>query len=80
MSNKIRFQGTKIESVTPQYGQSQIINEHTHIIENLSFCIDRIFTLPNLELVLVVHSSFNKNYPDLEVYYPPTILTTYLAL
>ena len=42
---KTTTEGTKIESVTSQFGLHQIINEPTHVLENSSSSIDLIFTL-----------------------------------
>ena len=42
-------EGTQVDSLTAFYGLSQIISDPTHILPNLSSCIDLIFTnQPNL--------------------------------
>ena len=44
-------EGISIENITSQFGLHQIINEATHILENLSSWIDLIFTSrPNLSV------------------------------
>ena len=57
--DKTSFEGKTIESITSQFGLYQLINEPTHLLENSSSCIDRIFTL---QLNLVVKS---RVYPSL---------------
>ena len=48
--NKTSFKGKTIESITSQLALYQLINEHTHLLENSSSCIDLIFTSqPNLD-------------------------------
>ena len=39
-SDKITSEGTKIDSLTSQYGLTQLLNEPTHISDNYRFCID----------------------------------------
>ena len=74
------FEGITIESVTSQFGLSQIITEATHILESSSSCIDLIFTTqPNLVVESGVHPSLHPNYHhqivfakfNLRIYYPP---------
>ena len=44
-------EGILIENITSQFGLHEIINEPTHILEDLSSCIELIFTLqPNLSV------------------------------
>ena len=49
--------GTKLEIMASRYGPTQIINEPTHTLEDVSSCVDLIFTSqPNLVLDSGVHS------------------------
>ena len=68
-----------VESITSQFGLHQIINEPTHIVKNLSTCIDLIFTSqPNLSAESGTQPSLHTNchhqifYANfsLEVFYP----------
>ena len=74
--------GVSVESITSQFGLPQIINEHTHILENLSLCIDLIFTLEsNLSVEQETKPSLLHNYHhhiiyikfNLEVSYPSSM-------
>ena len=42
--DKSSLEGDTIDTVTKQYGLHQVIREPTHILDNTSSCIDRIFT------------------------------------
>ena len=56
------IEGSKIDFLISRFGLSQIINEPTHILENLSSCIDLIFTIqPNMVLESGVHHSLHQN-------------------
>ena len=56
------FQGSKIYFLTSSFGFHQIINKPTHILNNSSFCIDKIFTIQlNLVMESDVHSSLHAN-------------------
>ena len=49
--------GTKLEIMASHYGPTQIINEPTHTLEDVSSCVDLIFTSqPNMVLDSGVHS------------------------
>ena len=74
--------GVSVESITSQFGLPQIINEHTHILEHLSLCIDLIFTLEsNLSVEQETKPSLLHNYHhhiiyikfNLEVSYPSSM-------
>ena len=74
------FERITIESVTFQFGISQIITEATHILESSSSCIDLIFTMQSkLVVESGVHPSLHPNYHhqivfakvNLQIYYPP---------
>ena len=43
-SDKISYEGSKIEGITSQLGLQQLINEPTHHTRNSSSCIDLMFT------------------------------------
>ena len=60
--NKTTFKGSKIDSVTSQFGLQQIIKELTHIFGKSSSGIDLIFT-SDLSLVMEsgVHLSLHSN-------------------
>ena len=73
-------EGTQVDSLTASYGLSQIISDPTHILPNLSSCIDLIFTnQPNLVTESGVHPSLNPKCHhqiifaklNLKVEYPP---------
>ena len=54
------IKGSKIHFLTSQFGLSQLIKEPTHNLENLSSCIDLIFTTqPNMILESGVHHSLH---------------------
>ena len=74
------YEGSKIDSVTSQFGLQQIIKEPTHFIEDSSCCIDLIFrTQPNLVMESGVHFSLHANCHhhinfakfNLKIHYPP---------
>ena len=78
--DKTSFEGNTIENVTSQLGLHQIINEPTHILPNVSSCIDLIFTSqPNMVIESSVHSSLHSSCPNqivfakfnLKICYPP---------
>ena len=57
------IEGSKIDFLTSQFGLTQIIKEPTHILENLSSCIDLVFTTqPNMVLESGVHQSLHQNF------------------
>ena len=73
-------EGISVENITSQFGLHQIINEPTHVLENLSSCIDLIFTSqPNLSVESGTQPSLHPNCHhqiiyakfSLEVLYPP---------
>ena len=73
-------EGISVETITSQFGLHQIINEPTHLLENLSLCIDLIFTSqPNLSVESGTQPSLYPNCHyriisaefNLEVLYPP---------
>ena len=54
--NKTTYEGSKIDGVTSQFGQQQLIKEPIHILEISSSYIDLIFTShPSLFMELDVH-------------------------
>ena len=56
------FDVCKIDIATSQFGLNQIINEPTHILSNLAFCIHLIFTSqPNLVMHSGIHLSLHLN-------------------
>ena len=80
INDSTNFECSKIDFLTFSFGFHQIINKPTHILNNLSSCIDLIFTI-QLKLVMesCVHSSLYANYHhllpyvkfNLNVFYPP---------
>ena len=79
-NNVTTFEGCKIDTATSQFGLSQIIKEKTHILSNLTSCIDLIVTSqPNLVMHSGVHLSLHPNCHhqivfakfNLTVFYPP---------
>ena len=75
-----KYEGSKIDGVTSQFGLQQIIKEPTHITGDSSSCIDLIFTTqPYLVMESGVHSSLHSNCHhhitfakfNLKIHYPP---------
>ena len=73
------FKRISVENITWQFGLHQIINKPTYILENLSLCIDLIFTSqPNLSIESGTQPSLHPNCHNqiiyakfnLEVLYP----------
>ena len=61
-NDKKATEGSKIANLASQCGLKQIINQPTHILNNLSCCIDLLFTWQlNLLMELGVHSSLHLN-------------------
>ena len=59
---KTTYEGTRIDSITSQFGLEQLIYEPTHITGERSSCIDLIFaSQPNLVVESGVHSSLHQN-------------------
>ena len=59
INDKTTTEDAKIELATSKYELHQMINETIHVLENLLFCTDLIFTLqPNLVVDSNVHLSF----------------------
>ena len=72
-------EGLKIENLLSQFSLSQVINEPTHIPENLYSCIDLLFTKQqNLIIDSGIHPSLNSNFHhqiiygkfNLKIFYP----------
>ena len=56
------YEGTQIESINSLYSFYQLISEPTHILQNLSPCIDLIFTdQPNLVINSRIKPSLHEN-------------------
>ena len=81
--DKTSFEGSTIESITPQFGLHQVINEPAHLLQNFSSCIDLLFTSqPNIVVESGVHPCFHHNCHyrvviakfNLKIYYPPLYL------
>ena len=77
----ITSEGSRIEALTCSYGLSQLISSPTHIIQNLSSCIDLIFAnRSNLVRDSGVQPSLHANCHhqitysklNLKIEYPPT--------
>lgn len=73
-------EGSQIEALTSSYGLMQMISDPTHILQNLSSCIDLLFTnQPNLITNSGVHSSLHPTCHhqvifaniDLKIQFPP---------
>ena len=59
INDKTTTEDAKIELATSKYELHQMINETIHVLENLLFCTDLIFTLqPNLVVDSSLHLSF----------------------
>ena len=59
INDKTTTEDAKIELATSKYELHQMINESIHVLENLLFCTDLIFTLqPNLVVDSSLHLSF----------------------
>ena len=78
--DKISFKGNTIKNVTSQLSLHQIINELTHILPNISSCIDLVFTSQsNMVIESDVHSSLHSSCDhqiafakfNLKICYPP---------
>ena len=78
--DKTSFKGSTIESITSQFGLHQLINEHTHLLQDSSSCIDLIFTSQsNIVVESGVHPSLHPNCHhqiifakfNVKIYYPP---------
>ena len=78
--NRTTYEGSKIDTITSQFGLQQLITEPTDILTDSSPCIDLLFTSqPNLVMESGVHSSLHQNchhqiiYPkiNLKVFFPP---------
>ena len=72
-------EGISVDSITSHFALHQIINEHTHVLENSSSCIDLIFTSqPNISVESGTQPSLHPNCHhqivyaifNLEVIYP----------
>ena len=83
--------GTRIQvdAITSSYGLSQLVCEPTHILPNLSSCIDLIFINQNkFTRNSGVHASLHPNFHhpivyaklNLKIEYPPIIWTVSLGL
>ena len=60
--DKKTYEGSKIDAITSQFCLQQLIKEPTHILRNLSSCIDLIFTShPNLVMESGVHLSLHSS-------------------
>ena len=56
------LEGTKLFAQTSSHGIQQLINEPTHIQNNISSCVDLIFTdQPNMSVNYGVHASLHPN-------------------
>ena len=73
-------EGSQVNAITSSYGLSQLIREHTHILPNLSLCIDLIFiNETNVIIDSGVHASECPNCHhqivyaklNLKIEYPP---------
>ena len=73
-------EGTKIDALISYHGLHQLISQPTHILANLSSCIDLIFTdQPNLVTDCGIHPSLHPNCLhqiiycklNLKIVYPP---------
>ena len=63
INDKITTEDVKIKLATSKYELHQMINESIHILENILFCADLIFTSqPNLLVDSSVHLSLHPNY------------------
>ena len=79
-NDKTTTEGSKIANLTSRYGLKRTINQPTHILNNLSSCINLLLTSqPNLLMESGVHSSLHSNCHhqiiyarfNLKIYYPP---------
>ena len=75
-SDKITYEGKKLESLTSQCRFKQVISDPTNILESSPSCIDLIFTSqPNLVMNSGLHSSLHPNCHhaklNLKILYPP---------
>ena len=79
-SDKTTYDGSKIDSLTSNFGLQQLIKESTHTIGNSSSCIDLLFfSQPNLVMESGVHPSLHTSCHHqiiyakfkLKIYYPP---------
>ena len=67
--DKTTYKGSKIETITSQFGLKQLIQEPIHILSNWSSCTDVVFTSqPNLVMESAVHSSLYENCQHQLVY------------
>ena len=75
------FERSRIDMATSQFSLNQILKEPTHILSNLTSCIDLIFTsLPNLVMHSGVHPLVHPNCHhqivfakfNLTIFYPPS--------
>ena len=63
INDKTTTEDAKIKLATSKYELYQIINESMHVLENILFCTDLIFTSdPNLVVDSSVHPPLHRNY------------------
>ena len=63
INDKTTTEDAKIKFATSKYELNQIVNESIHVLENLLFRTDLIFTSqPNLVVDSRVHPSLHPNY------------------
>ena len=63
INDKTTTEDAKIELATSKYELHQNINESIHVLENIFFRTDLIFTSkPNLVVDSTVHTSLDPNY------------------
>ena len=74
-------EGTQVDSITTSYGLSQIISVSTHILPNLSSCINLIFTNePELVTQSGVHPSLQPKCHDQIIFAKLNLEVEYLSL
>ena len=78
--DKSSSEGNRVDTITKQYGQHQVIKKSTHILDNSYICVDLIFTSqPNLIMDSGVHPSLHTDCHHqiayaksiLQIHFPP---------
>ena len=70
-SDKSFLEGDAVDTITKRYRLHQVIREPTYILDNISSCIDFVFTSqPNLITESDVLPSLHPNYHHQIVYFP----------
>lgn len=68
-NNVVFFGGSRLDFITSQSEHSHVIKEPTHILENLKFCIDLLFTSElNTAIDFAAHTFLHSHYHPQIIY------------